>query len=369
MIARSQPITIHQFHYGASSADAITQHMLWIRSTLKEAGIAGEIFVGESRAPSSYGLRAFDRTAFWDCDLVLVHHSHGNPLLNDVLKLEIPKALIYHNVTPAAFFSHDPHLASFSHKGRKQISDFLGKVVAAFGDSRYNCAELEVAGLHSAEVFPLLDLKQAPPLAALATRPPSNDTSQLLFVGKQTPHKNQALLIQTLFYLKTSFGKKYRLVLVGRSDRLYGEYLRLLAKTLDVADQIEFTGPVSAARLEEIYLTSSALVCVSLHEGFCVPLVEAMQRQVPVFALPTSGVRETLGQAGVRFASGLPLKIAESIDTVLSDARAVQWILESQEKRVKELAEIHNAERMQALCLQLVEKIRRTHRALPEVYL
>src|SRR5262249_23168543 len=147
------------------------------------------------------------------------HHSHGNPWLKQLLAIEIPKALMYHNVTPAIFFPHDPHLATFSEQGRKQLWKFGGKIVAAFAASRFSAAELEVHGLKNVQIFPLLDLARSPiatPVSHSVVASPKRRT--LLFVGKLTPHKNQAFLIEILSALEKAFPGKYRLVLAGRAD-------------------------------------------------------------------------------------------------------------------------------------------------------
>jgi glycosyltransferase involved in cell wall biosynthesis len=358
MTGARQPITIHQFHFTATAGDAVTNHMILIRAALAEAGIAGSIFVGENRAPKSYNIQTFMPAKMWNSDLVLVHHSHGNPLLGALFKIDIPRALIYHNVTPASYFSHDPFMAQFSRKGRDELRAFHGNCVSAFGVSRFNCAELEVLGFERPQVFPLLDLSAPFSPQAVSGKRLDSSARTLLFVGKQTPHKNQALLLQTLYYLQKNDPGKYRLVLAGRADPIYGQYLQLLAKALGVAAAVKFTGPLSQSHLEGLYAQAAALICPSLHEGFCVPVVEAMQRQLPVFALPTTGLRETLGRAGVRLVSRQPHKVAEAIDTVLSDSAAVEAIVLGQESRLSELAQIHNRQRIQNLCISLVDQLR-----------
>jgi glycosyltransferase involved in cell wall biosynthesis len=368
-----QPITIHQFHYSTSAGDAVTNHMLLIRAALREFGVQGDIFTVENKAPQSYAIQKWMPAKLWNSDLVIIHHSHGNPVLEPLLRHETPKALIYHNVTPSSFFTHDRHLARFSDLGRRQLGAFVGRVVQAFGVSRYNMADLEMAGLRNVQLFPLLDLS-APWKGVNSNQhsaPSTNQQQELLFVGKQTPHKNQALLIKALYYLNTIAPNQYRLVLAGRSDRVYGEYLRLLSKVLGLSHCVEFTGPISQNQLESRYARASAFVCASLHEGFCVPLVEAMQRQVPILSLNVSGIRETLGKAGVRFAANSPLKMAHTIHAVLNDAPAVEAVLKSQDERLAELAKWHNKKRMQDLLLRVVRDLRGTPHSvasLPDVY-
>ncbi len=355
--ALNQPVTVHQFHFSATAGDAVTNHMLLIRQALREGGIGGEIFVGENKAPASYGIQTFSPEKLWASDLIYIHHSHGNPLLENLLRVEIPKALLYHNVTPPEFFAHDPFLAALSSQGRSDLRNLAGKVVAAFGVSKFNVSELGLYGFSKPALFPLLDLEARGPY--LAKRAPALTQSRtLLFVGKLTPHKNQALLIQVLFYLEKCFGKRYQLNLVGRKDPIYDAYLKLLAKALGVSNQVHFAGAVSQPALESYYQEAAALVCPSLHEGFCVPVIEAMQRGLPVFSLGIAGLRETLGKSAVRFTSKDPFKIALSIDTVLSSQAACEAIAQGQDLRLEELKKFQNRSNIRTITLDLVEKLR-----------
>jgi glycosyltransferase involved in cell wall biosynthesis len=57
-------------------------------------------------------------------------------------------------------------------------------------------------------------------------------------------------------------------------------------------------------------------VCLSEHEGFCVPVLEAMELGVPVVAYASSALPETLGEAGVLLEDKDPLVVAEAVDKV-----------------------------------------------------
>jgi glycosyltransferase involved in cell wall biosynthesis len=353
---------IHQFHYATAAGDAVTNQMRFIRDSLREAGVTGEIFARENKAPAEYGIRAFLPEALWNADLILVHHSHGNPALSSLLRIEIPQALIYHNVTPARFFQHDPYIARLCELGRRQLKEFRDAVVATFAVSRYNARELEALGFPEPRLFPLFHLESLP--AARRPRPKRAKSAapgtplELLFVGKLAPHKNQALLIETLYYLHRAFPGKYRLVLVGREDPIYGDYLRQLARALRVEGHVRFTGRVSQEELTHAYESAAAYVSTSRHEGFGVPLVEAMLHAIPVLALPSSGVKETLGLAGVRLETRLPHRIAEIVDTVLERPAACRQILRGQATRLRVLKQFHNRQRVQSLLIDLVHDLR-----------
>lgn len=352
-----QRITIHQFHYSTSAADAVTNHMILIRDSLAETGISGEIFAVENKAPESYGIRKFHPNKLWNADILLLHHSHGNPALSTVLRVEIPKALIYHNVTPDHFFAHDTYVRDLCRLGRAQLETIRDQVAKSFAVSEVNARELTKVGFDSVSLFPLLDLSAA---EAPAVRESKRGKHSLLFVGKLTPHKNQKLLVETMFYLERMFPGRFVLNLIGRSDPLYGRYVRDLAIALGLEKCVRFLGPASAKTLEKEYRAASAMVCLSLHEGFCVPLVEAMGAGVPIFALSIPGTRETLGDAGVRAMTQKPHRLAALIEATLERPEAVREVLAGQRGRMQTLRTFQNRDRIRELCQELVGELRST---------
>ncbi|MBY0370631.1 glycosyltransferase family 4 protein [bacterium] len=341
--------TIHQFHYTVSDHDAVGNHLRLIQRALRQEGIGGEIFACEDRTHGAT-VRRFVPGALSGADLVLVHHSQGNPALDRVLAENAPKALLYHNITPENFFRHDPYVAELSRLGRQQLHAFHGKVVAAFGDSRFNCAELRVMGFSHAEVFPLLDLDPTPAVPS----PKVSGLRRLTFVGRIAHHKNQAFLVEVLAELERAFPGHYELWLAGKADPLYGTYLSLLAKARGVSEIVNCRSGMNETQLRALYASSHAFVCASLHEGFCVPLVEAMQAGLPVFALPTTGIRGTLGHSGIRMANRSPRDFAHTIHATLGEPEAVETTVQGQAAQLGELARWHNAARIRTLCASLM---------------
>lgn len=350
----TRPLSVHQFHYSATSGDAVTNQMLFLQKSLKEVGIGGDIFAVERKGGMADTIRRFSREHVWNCDLFLVHHSHGNPALDNILKLEIPKALVYHNITPAEFYRHDPYIATLCELGRNQLPLFREHSVGAFADSRFNAQELVNMGFPAPQLLPLFEMgalvENITP-RALAPSEPVN----LLFVGRIAPHKNQALLIESFFYLKQLLPRHSKLILVGSGDPVYAEYLRLLTKQLGLVSSVTFTGKVSQKELIALYESAHAFVCTSQHEGFCIPLVEAMKHSLPVFYLPTSGVAETMGNVGTPLAAD-PKRIALCIQETLRSVKKVQNILTEQTRRLHELQGRQSALEAQAVLSRFLKQ-------------
>lgn len=360
-----QPLRIHQFHYSVSATDGVSHHMLFIQSALKEIGISGEIFASKTNGISFPQILLLNPEKMWDCDLLIIHHSQGNPDLAKLTHIEIPKMLIYHTITPSHFYPHDPSLADLSRLGTLQLASLKTEVMASFAASQFNRNELIKQHYNNPQIIPLLDLPiklKEVPLKRFQFK--NTEPKNILFVGRITRHKNQALLVQTFFHLKTQLPKNSKLTLVGGHEPIYLDYIKLLCQQLGLSNEVRLTGNVTKKVLEQYYESADAFVCVSEHEGFCIPLLEAMCRNIPTFFFPETGVKETMGKGGVSIETKRPEEIAQILATILKNPKALQTILKSQVLRMQELKKEQNARILQKQILELVTKVRTS----PEIH-
>ena len=243
------------------------------------------------------------------------------------------KAVDYHNITPPELFARwEPDLVHGLAWGRHQLAE-LGAVSSfALADSAFNEAELtELGYLHTAVVPILLDLATFEHelddacLDRLLERKHRDGGVDLLFVGRLAPNKAQHELVKVLAAYRRLYDGNARLRLVGgsSSDR-YEQAIRSFAVELDLADAVDLAGAVTAGELAAYYRTADVLVSASVHEGFCVPLLEAMHHRVPIVARAEAAVPETLGDAGVLLRSGAPDRMAAAVHRVVTDPLATR---------------------------------------------
>ena len=100
-------------------------------------------------------------------------------------------------------------------------------------------------------------------------------------------------------------------------------------------DSVVFAGAVTQAELCSYYRLASVYLCLSDHEGFCVPLLEAMHFGVPVVAYGSTGVPGTLGDAGLLIAEKDFPAIAELIHRVVHDPALRQAVVRGQTARLR----------------------------------
>ena len=250
-------------------------------------------------------------------DVLLFHYSAYAPRLLAQLDRPQPKLLVSHNITPAEWFwEYEPMTAVQCTIGREQLPRFAAAVELAAGVSEFNTAELAAAGARETAVIPVLfdrgRLGEASPWQP--DTPPV-----VLFVGRLSPHKRQDLLIRAFALYRRERAPEARLVLVGEPlTPLFGAALRELADRL-APGAVEFAALLSDEQLAERWRGAHVFVCLSEHEGFCIPLLEAFHFGVPVIARPAGGVPEVAGDAAVLADEQDPAVLAELIHLAVTD--------------------------------------------------
>ncbi len=323
---------VHQVLSGAGPYDAVTTQALAFRDLFGAWGwggrdVAAEIDprIGHRIAP----LRSLDAR---DGDLLLIHYSAYAPKLRGVLELPQRKLLISHNITPARWFwDHDPQAAVVCALGRKQLPEFAAAVDVAAGVSLYNARELG-----SQTVIPIL-FDPSTLGAAGPADPPGPPV--ILFVGRLAPHKRQDAVIRAFELYRRRHAPGARLVLVGAPiNARYETAMRELAADVSPG-HVTIESGLTPEQLAARWRSAHAFLCLSEHEGFCIPLLEACHFGVPVVARPIGGVPEVVGDAAVLLGNGDGESvIAELLALVVGDAELRGALQERARARVAAFA-------------------------------
>ncbi len=193
-------------------------------------------------------------------------------------------------------------------------------------------------------VPPLFDaaaLGQSPDADIVADRRAqrSGGGADWLFVGRVTPSKAQHDLVKALACYRRFYDPKARLHLVGAGmGDDYPRALRRFAAGLGLGAAVHLTGPVSDAALAAYFATADVFVCASEHEGFCVPVVEAMSLGVPVVALSATAVSETAAGAALLLDDKSPMELATAVHRVLSDGALRRALVAAGQRRGDEFS-------------------------------
>ena len=309
-----------------ATGDATSNHTRLIQELLEGRGIEVRIVV-ERKTRSGSGAISIDK---WKADgqVSILQHSIGSEVAQKVIRRKIPIVLNYHNITPSSFFdAWQPEVAKSVARGRQQLGQLAALTVRGIADSEFNAQELRDLGINDVVVSPVLwQMSGSAFQAEQSTGAVSEDGGTVLFVGRLAPNKCQHDLIAA-FTVLSRFRPQARLVLVGdASPPQYRQSLKRLARQLDVHDQMVFTGKVSDKNLFEWYRKSDVFACASEHEGFGVPLVEAMANGLPVVAYDAAAVAETVGNSGIVLRDKRPLTMAMALNQVLGDGQLNQCL-------------------------------------------
>ncbi|GGF13595.1 hypothetical protein GCM10011611_19160 [Aliidongia dinghuensis] len=312
-----RPHKVHQFHSGSAVGDAVTNSMFLIQAQLRAMGYESDIFV-EHRAPDLADrlLEIDDLPQHADYALI-VHHSMGYDAFGRILALPVRKVLMYHNITPSEFLDDSQSTRAYAELGLRQLEQLRPHVSAALAASEYNALELRAYGYDAPIACPLLF--DASALIAKAGERPNrraNAPFTILFVGRVVASKGQAELVDAFAEFRRAWGEPCRLVLVGRAAAPDAPYPTEISRRITqhgLQDEVFLTGPVSDSELHAWYGEADVYVSLSKHEGFGVPLIEAMAHDVPVIAWPCGAVPYTLGGAGVLLADRSPGTVAAAI--------------------------------------------------------
>ena len=353
-------LIVNQWVPAAHRGDAIGDSASRVRDLLRRAGHRSELYALTCDDDLREDVRPFDDAEATRGDITIFHYALPSPMTDAFGRLPHGRVLQYHNVTPASFFApYDPGLFRLATMGRQELSTLVGRVDLALGDSEYNRQELEDLGFQPTAVMPIAvniaRLTGAAPVPALE-QILDDGLVNFLFVGRIAPNKRIEDHIRLAEHYKRYVDAYYRFIFVGRYDvvpRYYATVRALLAEYDMPPERFVFTGPVPDAELAAYYRSASVYISLSEHEGFCVPLVEAMAMDVPVMAYAAGAVPDTLGGAGVQFAPKDLEQAAELLGMLAFDEELRDRVLDGQRRRLDDFNEAALGRRLDAMIASL----------------
>ncbi len=259
-------------------------------------------------------------------NVLVFHASIGQPAVHDFLTTRAePLVLVYHNITPGSYYEpYDPFFADLLVLGRQEVERLRPRVLAAVAASQFNARELEAMGYRNIRVVPpvvnVRRLSQVEPRASTVRHLEALDAPILLAVGQLLPHKRPDFLVEMMHVAATYLGMNGYLMLVGyqRFER-YARAIREQVLELNLP-RVHVVGAVDEPDLAAMFSTAAAVVSASEHEGFCLPLLEAMTFEKPVVAHACAAIPETVGDAAILLPSADgPALFAEAVTEILAN--------------------------------------------------
>ncbi len=351
---------INQWVPAAHRGDAIGDSARRVRDMLRAAGHQSDLYALTIDDDLREDVRTFSEPDARRGDVTIFHFALPSPMTEAFAQLGGTRVLQYHNITPARFFApYDAGMFRLAALGRRELASLAGRVDLALGDSEFNRQELESLGFERTGLLPIAvnteRITGAPRRPALE-KILADGLINILFVGRIVPNKRIEDHIRLAELYKRNVDSYYRFIFVGRYDglpRYYAQVRALIADYQMLPDRFWFTGPVPDEDLAAFYRWADVYVSLSEHEGFCVPLVEAMAADVPVLAYAAGAVAETLGGAGVLFTPKDLELAAEAMGMLVYDRPFRDSVLDGQRRRLEDFSHGRIEQRLNDIIGQL----------------
>jgi len=317
---------IHQFVPMLHVGDAVGRHATALQGLLRDRGIESEIYVeledpetsGRTRRAAAYPEQASPG------DLLVYQLATASDLAGWLASRPEPLVVNYHNITPPELFAPwDDGLARHQVKARFELQALASRASLAVAVSEYNRAELVDACFSATAVVPpIVELPApAPPRFAWVDHSrPRRRGARWLSVGRLAPNKAVEDTLAALLAYRLLHDPDAELVVVGKAAMpSYSAALHGYAADLSLAGAVRFAGKVDDQALAAAYAAADVLVVSSEHEGYCLPVVEAMAAGLPVVAYREGALHEVLGEAGVLLETKDPVVVADAIHRLQAD--------------------------------------------------
>ncbi len=329
---------IHQFSAAVCIGDGITNGIFFTQRLLRELGFASEIYSVDIPAGLAHQVIPFHLLQPASDQLMLFHFGLGFDEVEWLDQMTMPKIMVYHNITPSALLPAEGALRRLADLGRRQLLQWPAHFIGAIGDSEYNSEELRQAGYSNVHTIPLLvdtDKVRATPYDSASVRS-LDDAINLLFVGRICENKHQLDLLDVLYEYQRLADQPVRLILAGgTTSRDYLNQIRARIVELGLENNVMLTGKVPDAQLIGLYRQADAFICLSEHEGFGMPLIEAMLFDVPVLAHGGSCIPDTLGVGGLLLAENNPSQMAALLHLLFSEPSLKRRVIQAQRINVQ----------------------------------
>jgi len=347
--AAGAPVAVHQFVPALNPHDATGTHTLLLRDALRAAGWRSEIFaeaIHDDLSSSAYKHWAYPEHAA-PGDVAVYQFTTSSPVAGYLAEQGLPLILDFHDVTGAEYFAGwEPRTAARAARAADELALLAPRALLGLAKSAFSERALRAAGCRRTAVVPVLaDYRRVtgtpdPIVAAELAQLRRQGGADILFVGRVVPSKAQHELVKALWTYRRLYDADARLHLVGGTSSFeYQKAVQGFVRDLALSPAVRLTGEVSDASLAAYYEAADVFLSLSAHEGFGVPLVEAMAAGVPVVARPAGAVAQTVADAGVLLDAADPAYVAAALHRVRTDESLRARLVEAGHRRASALSD------------------------------
>ena len=333
---------VHQFVPMLHRADAVGRHTLALRDALVERGVASRIYVELNDPETESETHPYAKYAgeAERGDVLVYQFATASDIAGWLAGRPEPLVVNYHNVTPPDYYAPwNNAMARHQVRAQQELRALAPRAVLGLAVSAFNEAELSEAGyVRTAVVPPAAAMTVVPPAPPGASPAPPSTGAHWIAIGRMAPNKSLERALIALLVARAHYDPDTTLLVVGRPVvPSYTAALHRFADELGLHDAVTFAGALSDDDLSTALRRADALVVSSRHEGFGVPVIEAMSVGVPVVANAAGALPEVVGDGGLLVDAADPYVVADAADRVGRDAPLREVLARAASARVAAL--------------------------------
>jgi glycosyltransferase involved in cell wall biosynthesis len=341
---------IHLFVPMLHLRDAVGEHTRTLRDQLVADGVDCRIYIETADKDTVAETRPY--LEYEDDaqpgDVLVYQMATRSVMVKWLASRPEPVVVNYHSLTPDEYFAPwNDWIARHQAEATIELRDLAPTAALGIGVSEFDAGELRAGGYRDVVVIPIANVRIPPtpadPAAVAALARQAGDGPRWLSVGRLAPNKAHQDTIAALFVARSTTSPDARLTIVGSpTEPTYAKALHRYAARLGISGSVDFVSRISDAELSAHYVSADVLVMLSEHEGFGVPLVEAMLHGLPVVAYASGAVPEVVGDAGILLDTKGPRLVAETVTALLGDAARREALVARGRARPHELGLDHS---------------------------
>ncbi len=338
-------MNVYQIVSNLARGDGVGNDILAIDALLKKEGYPTGVFAAviDQKISRDIARPYQEMPKLQKDDVVILHLAAGSEVDRWFQGCGGHKILRYHNITPPSFFEpYSPESAAACRAGLEDVRKMRETPEYGIAVSQFNRKDLIRYGYRmKIDVVPILipfeDYDREPDRKVLALY--EDGLTNILFTGRIVPNKKQEDVILAFYYYQKYYNPDSRLFLVGsyRGMETYCQRLREYADRLG-ARNVVFTGHVGFPEILAYYRLADVFLCMSEHEGFCIPLLEAMHFHIPVVACDCAAIGETMGGSGILLKEKDALLAAGCVNEAAADKVLREQIVRKQDRRLQDFS-------------------------------
>lgn len=318
-----------------NDGDAVCDFSLLLKKQFDRLNVKNYIYSYQNNSQNNFIKPMSDFKYPASNDIMILHMAAENEMADYMGFFGCKRVLVFQNVTPPEFFADYNEFALNSVKnGIAQVKALADSVDYSLTVSEFNKETMVKCGFKPDSIsvvpIPFDESRYACDADSEFSRRFSDGKTNILFVGRVAPNKRHEDLIDSFIAYHNGCNRNSRLILAGRFGENDRYYLMLKEKLADFDGEVVFTGYITQEQLVSLYRAADVFLCLSEHEGFCVPIIEAMYFDVPIIAYRSTAVTATLGEKCFLIDSKQPDNVSRCIDLLVKDKSERKQVIGNQ---------------------------------------